>query len=124
MPLRANLSVLENIALVPQYRENLDFDRAAERAWQLLLETGQGECAHRRDPDLTSEQRFVALLLRTLIAEPPIIVIERPALLLPDTCHPRFLERLLDTLAPRINECWILDYTWNAPLYAPQPSTT
>ena len=36
MPLRANLSVLDNIALIPQYRDNLGYDPAADQAWSLL----------------------------------------------------------------------------------------
>ena len=120
MPLRANLSVLENIAIVPQYRENTDYDRAAAQAWALLDRTGVTACALKRDPDLTTEERFVAKLLRALIISPPIILIERPALLLPDTSYPAFLVRTLNALEADINQCWIVDYQWNEPLYAPR----
>jgi len=120
MPLRANLSVLENIAIVPQYRENLDYDRAAHRAWKLLERAGATGCALKRDPDLSFEERFIAKLLRAMVTSPPIILIERPALLLPDTDYPAWLERTLDALAADFNQCWILDYRWNEPLYAPR----
>lgn len=118
-PLRANLSVLDNIALIPQYRHNLNYDQASALAWNLLLLTGQESCALKRDPQLNSLERCVAKLLRAAIDQPPIILIDRPALLLPDTHYPPFLFDLLQRLAEHLNTCWILDYRWNEPLYPP-----
>lgn len=120
LPLRANLSVLENIAIVPQYRQNMAYEQAADQAWGLLVRLGRTDCAFKRDPDLTSAERFVAKLLRAVIRAPSIILIDRPALLLPDTHYPPFVAATLDALADRINECWIVDYQWNEPLYAPR----
>ena len=117
LPLRANLSVLDNIALIPQYRANLDYDNAADQAWTLLLRTGQTGAAFKRDPDLSHEERFVAKLLRAAIGRPPVILVDRPGMLLPDLHYPPFLEALLSGLDDILNDCWILDYTWNAPLY-------
>ena len=122
MPLRANLSALDNIALIPQYRRNLDYDTASGLAWQLLLLTGKEGAALKRDPQLDHEERFVAKLLRSAIERPPIILIDRPALLLPDTHYPPFLSSLLERLSAHLNDCWILDYRWNAPLYPPSPA--
>lgn len=119
LPLRANLSVLENIALVPQYRDNAPTRQASEQAWTLLQRMGQIDSADMRDPDLSHEQRFIAKLLRALIGQPPIIVIERPALLLPDLPYPAFLADCLPKLKDEINTILILDYRWNAPLYPP-----
>ncbi|MFA5081608.1 MAG: hypothetical protein WC474_03565 [Hydrogenophilaceae bacterium] len=120
LPLRANLSVLENVAIVPQYRLNMAYDQAADQAWSLLVELNRTECAFKRDPDLTSEERFIAKLLRAVIRSPSIIIIDRPALLLPDTHYPPFVEATLAALDDKLNECWIVDYTWNEPLYAPR----
>jgi len=120
LPLRANLSVLENVAIVPQYRQNLAYDQAADQAWALLLRVDRTECAFKRDPDLDSEERFLAKLLRAVIRSPSIIIIDRPALLLPDCHYPPFLNASLAALEDRINECWIVDYAWNEPLYAPR----
>ena len=117
LPLRANLSVLDNIALIPQYRTNLDYDAAADQAWSLLLRTGQTGAAFKRDPDLSHEERFVTKLLRAAIGQPPVILVDRPGMLLPDLHYPPYLEALLGKLADTLNDCWILDYTWNAPLY-------
>ncbi|HEX8979845.1 MAG TPA: hypothetical protein VF811_09075 [Parasulfuritortus sp.] len=120
LPLRANLSVLENIAIVLQYRQNLDYDSAADRAWTLLGRFGQTDCAFKRDPDLTSNERFIAKLARALILPQPIIIIERPGLLLPDTYYPSFLDACLAAVEDLYELCWIVDYPWNEPLYAPR----
>ncbi|MDO9225779.1 MAG: hypothetical protein Q8M09_16775 [Pseudomonadota bacterium] len=121
MPLRANLSVLDNIALIPQYRHNLDYETASGQAWNLLLLSGVESAALKRDPQLDHVERFTAKLLRAAIEQPPIILIDRPALLLPDTHYPRFLRGMLERLSDHLNDCWILDYRWNAPLYHPHP---
>lgn len=118
--MRANLSVLENIAIVPQYRHNMAYDEAADQAWSLLAAVDKTDCAFKRDPDLSHEQRFVAKLLRAVIRSPTIILIDRPALLLPDTHYPPFLDATLALLEDRMNQCWIVDYAWNEPLYAPR----
>ncbi|MDP2788259.1 MAG: hypothetical protein Q8O79_09335 [Pseudomonadota bacterium] len=117
MPLRANLSVLDNIALIPQYRTNLTYDEAADQAWGLLVTAGYQDSHTKRDPDLSHAERCVAKLLRAVIGQPPIILIDRPAMLLPDTHYPPFLFALLEKLAEHLNNCEIVDYQWNQPLY-------
>ena len=118
MPLRANLSVLENITMVLQYRTNSYIGEANDIALQLLGLAGYSDCAVLRDPELNFEQRFIAKLLRAMVVRPPMILIDRPAQLLPDTCYPYFLNRVLLALDGRFEQCWILDYAWNAPLYS------
>lgn len=120
LPLRANLSVLENIAIIPQFRANLSYNQAADHAWELLARLGQTDCAFKRDPALDCMQRFCAKLLRACILQAPIILIDRPALLLPDIHYPPFLESNLRMLEGRYQACWIVDYQWNEPLYAPR----
>ena len=112
--------MLENIAIVPQYRQDLDYEPAADLAWTLLTRLARTDCAFKRDPALTAEERFIAKLLRACVLRPPIILIDRPALLLPDTHYPPFLERTLQALEGEYESCWIVDYAWNAPLYAPR----
>lgn len=117
LPLRANLSVLDNIALIPQFRHNLKYDQAADMAWSLLESAGHQACHAKRDPALTHTERFVAKLLRATIAQPPIILIDRPAMLLPEVNYPPVLLALLKQLESRLNTCWIIDYQWNRVLY-------
>ena len=117
LPLRANLSVLENITMVLQFRTNTYIGEANDIAWNLLTLVNSTDCAQRRDPDLSTEERFIAKLLRAVVLTPPVILIDRPALLLPDTNYPFFLNRTLLALAGKFEQCLILDYIWNAPLY-------
>lgn len=123
MPLRANLSVIENIAVVPQYHRNLGYADAIDEAWNLLLACGHTDAAYKRDPALSHAERFVAKLLRAVASHPAHLLIDRPALLLPDTHYPPYVEDMLNRLDDQLNDCWIVDYTWNAPLYnAPPPA--
>jgi len=119
LPLRANLSALENIALVPQYRRDLGWSAAAAEAMALLEQLGCAACAGKRDAALTHEERFQVKLLRVVAAAPALVVIERPGYLLPDTHYPSFVEASLTALRDRYGECMVIDYTWNAPLYRP-----
>ena len=117
LPLRANLSVMENITVVLQFRTNSYLGEASDSAWRLLTQVGYTACAEQRDPDLTFEERFVTKLLRAVVLRPPFIFIDRPAMLLPDSNYPVFLNKLLLKLDANFDQCWILDYAWNAPLY-------
>jgi len=119
LPLRANLSALENIALVPQYRRDLDWAAASAEALALLEQLGCAACAGKRDAALTHEERFQVKLLRVVAAAPPLVLIERPGYLLPDTHYPSFVDASLAALRDRYGECMVIDYTWNAPLYRP-----
>ena len=117
MPLRANLAALENIAIVPQYHQNMPYEQAVDIAWNLLLDMERTEIAYKRDPQLTFEERFITKLLRAAIRHPTLLIIDRPALLLPDTHYPPFVATTLARLDSHLNDCWILDYPWNEPLY-------
>ena len=117
LPLRANLSVMENITVVLQFRTNTYIGEANDTAWELLVHVGHAGCAQKRDPELTSEERFIAKLLRAAVLRPTTILIDRPAQLLPDTNYPFFLNRTLLALQGHFEQCLIVDYAWNAPLY-------
>jgi hypothetical protein len=117
LPLRANLSVMENITVVLQFRTNSYLGEANDSAWRLLSQAGYTACSEQRDPDLTYEERFATKLLRAVVLRPPVILIDRPAMLLPDSNYPVFLNKLLLKLDAYFDQCWILDYAWNAPLY-------
>lgn len=120
LPLRANLTALENIALVPQYRRDLDWADASGEAMALLEQLGCTGCAGKRDATLSHEERFQVKLLRAVAATPALVVIERPGYLLPDTHYPPFVEAALAALQDRFGEGMVIDYAWNAPLYRPR----
>lgn len=122
LPLRANLTVLENIAVVPEFRDGMNPRAARDLAWTLLEMVGHAGCAHQRDPDLDNRERFLAKLLRAIVGSPPVILIERPGLLLPDFNYPLLLDATLLSLQEHYRLCRIIDYAWNAPLY-PRPAS-
>lgn len=122
LPLRANLTVLENIAVVPEFRDGLNPRAALDRAWSLLETVGHAACAHQRDPELDNRERFLAKLLRAIVGAPLLILIERPGLLLPDFNYPLLLDATLLSLQGHYRLCRIVDYAWNAPLY-PRPAS-
>lgn len=119
LPLRANLTVLENIAVVPRVRRGLRRADAQHYALQLLEAVGLDASADKLDPDLTHEERFLTKLLRAVALAPPIILIDRPGYLLPDIYYPVFCATHLEGLEGRYAQCWIVDYIWNAALYPP-----
>lgn len=71
----------------------------------------------KRDEDLTPTQRFAVKMARAIVQSRPLLVIDRPALLLPDSPYPTLLANLLHSLSDALPDYLILDYDWNKPLY-------
>jgi ABC-type lipoprotein export system ATPase subunit len=117
LPLRANLNVLENIAVVAAFRFDADPAEAERAALRLIRRVDLAHAAYMNDPDLSHEERFLAKLLRAVMMQPPMILIDRPGRLLPDTCYPPFLRAKIGALKDLFRRCTILDYEWNARLY-------
>jgi ABC-type arginine transport system ATPase subunit len=116
LPLRANLSAQENIALIPLYLGHLDAPTAAAQALALLDRLGQAPIAALRDPDLSPAQRFVAKLARALILGRPRLVIDRPGAMLYDVAYPQFLQQLA-ARCDAVPTWEIYDFDWNQALY-------
>lgn len=117
LPLRVNLTALENIALIKQFHLNHTWAQASAEAQQLLDQCGQGDIAMKRDEDLTPTQRFAVKMARAILLARPLLVIDRPAELLPDVPYPDLLLTMLDKLTDKLPDYRILDYDWNKPLY-------
>jgi len=116
LPLRANLSALDNIALIPLYQRHFSAAESSQQAMVLLDQLGHASIAMLRDPDMTASQRFVAKLARALILCRPRLVIDRPGAMLYDVAYPLFIQQL----AVRVDSTstWeMYDYTWNRVLY-------
>lgn len=75
------------------------------------------ECAVRRNDDLSFKERFATKFLRAWATDPVAIVIERPALLLPDVPYARWLPEFLEKMAP-LPPCHIVEYEWNRVLWS------
>ncbi len=116
LPLRANLSALDNIALIPIYQRHFGVDESNRQALHLLEQLGHAGIAPLRDPDMTPAQRFIAKLARALILKRPHLVIDRPGAMLYDVHYPVFIRQL--AAQADLTGTWdIYDFSWNQALY-------
>ncbi|MHB1214611.1 MAG: hypothetical protein ACYCY9_06430 [Thiobacillus sp.] len=116
LPLRANLSARENIALIPLYQRHYSAAESTRQAQAMLDQLGYGGIAPLRDPDMTAAQRFVTQLARAIILKRPRLVIDRPGAMLYDVAYPGFIEQL--AAQPDMTGTWeIFDFDWNQVLY-------
>ncbi len=116
LPLRANLSALDNVALIPLYQRHYDAAESARQAQAMLDALGHAAIAPLRDPDMTPAQRFVAQLARALMLKRPRLVIDRPGAMLYDVPYPDFIRRL--AAQPAMAGTWdVYDFSWNQVLY-------
>ncbi|GEM_PF-632846 len=83
MPLISNLSVLENIALIRQYHSRLSRRRAEEMAREYLRRPQLEDLVGRLNPTLREEQRFCVMVLRAVMLEDSILVLDRPFEMMP-----------------------------------------
>lgn len=117
LPLRANLSALDNIALIPIYQRHFGVAESNRQAQQLLEQLGHADIANLRDPDMTPAQRFVTKLARGIILKRPRLVIDRPGAMLYDVPYPVFIRQL--AAQAEMTGTWeIFDFSWNQPLYS------
>ena len=116
LPLRANLSALDNIALIPLYQRHVSAGDSGRQAMALLEQLDHAHIAKLRDPDMTASQRFVSQLARALILQRPRLVIDQPGAMLYDVAYPEFIERLAAGVS--LTGSWeIFDYAWNQCLH-------
>jgi ABC-type polar amino acid transport system ATPase subunit len=116
LPLRANLSALDNIALIPLYQRHYGAAESALQALTMLDRLGYADIALLRDPDMTPAQRFVTKLARALILKRPRLVVDRPGAMLYDVPYPSFI-RQLAAQADMTGTWEIYDFSWNQVLY-------
>lgn len=116
LPLRANLSALDNIALIPLYQRHFSGPESARQARALLEQLDFLDIERRRDPDMSTEQRFVTQLARAMILQRPRLVIDQPGAMLYDVAYPAFIAQLAQRVTANLT--WeIFDFGWNRSLY-------
>jgi len=118
LPLRANLSARENIALIPLYQKYYNAAESSRQAQSLLDSLGFSALGDKRDPDMSPTERFVTKLARALILNRSRLVIEQPAAMLYDIPYPVFLRQLASRMTAVSSEWEVFDYAWNRPLYS------
>ncbi|MHB8914242.1 MAG: P-loop NTPase family protein [Thiobacillus sp.] len=116
LPLRANLSAMDNIALIPLYQRHFTAPESGRQARALLEQLDFLSIASLRDPDMSGAERFVTQLARALILQRPRLVIDRPGAMLYDVAYPAFIAQLAQRVVAG-SEWEIFDYDWNRVLY-------
>ena len=117
LPLRANLSARENIALIPLYQKYHGAAEASRQAQALLDKLGFGKIGDKRDPDMSPTERFVTKLGRALILRRSRLIIEQPGAMLYDIPYPDLIRSLAQRVDEPADNWEIFDYTWNQALY-------
>lgn len=117
LPLRANLSARENVALIPLYQKHYDAAEASRQAQALLDRLGFSAIGDKRDPDMNPSERFVTKLARALILKRQRLIIERPGAMLYDIPYPAFLRELASRMDEGPEKWEVFDFVWNRPLY-------
>jgi ABC-type transporter Mla maintaining outer membrane lipid asymmetry ATPase subunit MlaF len=116
-PLISNLSVLSNIALIKQYHGGLSVSEAEDIAIMRLKKLHLEGIAAKRNPVLLEEQRFCVMVLRAVMVEDSVVVIDRPFKIMPDLDDTRFIRDVLTSVDDMFQECHIFDYLWNEKRY-------
>jgi ABC-type nitrate/sulfonate/bicarbonate transport system ATPase subunit len=109
--------VWSNIALIRQYHQNMPMHEAKTLAENLLRRFSMESIAERRNPALTTEERFCAMLLRAAMVEDAILVLDRPFSILADHRSGRFLTDALRKVDDLIAEIRLFDYSWEKERY-------
>lgn len=116
-PLISNLAVWSNLGLIRQYHENMSRDESRALTMDLLRRLGMASIADKRNPDLTTEERFCAMLLRAAMVRDAILVLDRPFSILTSLRDGRFIMDTLRKIDDLIAETYIFDYSWEKARY-------
>lgn len=116
-PLISNLTIWSNIALIRQYHQNMPRHEARAFTEDLLRRLGMVSIAEKRNPALTTEERFCAMLLRASMVRDAILVLDRPFSILTNLRDGHFIMENLRKVDDLIAEAHIFDYSWEKGRY-------
>lgn len=117
LPLISNQEVWINIALIKQYHENMPRVQAQNLVLDALRRLDIEHIANLRNPSLTSEERFCAMLLRACMVRDALVMIDRPLKIIPHLQDSDFIFKILKKIDDLYSTCYIYDYKWLAPKY-------
>ena len=112
LPLLSNQDVIMNISLIKEYHENMSKKDASLFVMQGLQRLGIAHVAYKRNPALTSEERFCAMLLRAAMVKDALIVIDRPFKMISHLENAGLLFRSLSKIEDLFVHCHIFEYRW------------
>jgi len=117
VPLISNQDVWMNIALIKQYHENMPRSQAQKLALHALQRLDLAHIAYKRNPALTTEERFCVYLLRACMVQNAMIIIDRPFKIIPQLRNSSFIFQTLKKVDDFYATCHIYDYKWMADKY-------
>ncbi|MEN6622115.1 MAG: hypothetical protein ABFD50_11260 [Smithella sp.] len=117
LPLISNQEVWINIALIKQYHENMPRVQAQNLVLDALRRLDIEHIAYLRNPSLTGEERFCAMLLRACMVRDALVMIDRPLKIIPHLKDIDFIFKILKKIDDLYATCYIYDYQWLAPKY-------
>ena len=117
IPLLSNLSVYDNISLVPRYltTEKDESIRAGIEKMLALLEIS--DSINKKTFQLDSETIFKVKLLRALMLKDSFTVIDRPFVMLNTAADIKPVEEMLKILSADDKKIIFLDFEWNKNKY-------
>ena len=117
IPLLSNLSVYDNISLIPRYltAEKDDAIRAEIEKLLALLEIS--DSINKKTFQLDSDTVFKVKLLRALMLKDSVTVIDRPFVMLSTAADIKPIVKMLDTLELDGKKVVFFDFEWNKNKY-------
>jgi len=112
VPLISNQDIYMNIALIKQYHENMPRREAERLAVEYLKRLDLGHIAHKRNPALSPEERFCAMLLRAAMVKDAMILIDQPFKIISHLKNTQFITAALKKIDDLYVSCHIYDYQW------------
>jgi ABC-type lipopolysaccharide export system ATPase subunit len=117
VPLISNQDVWMNIALIKQYHENIPRNQAEKIVLNALNCLDLTHIAHKRNASLTSEERFCVMLLRAVMVNDALVMIDRPFKIIPHLRDIDYIFQILKKIDDFYVTCHIYDYKWMAEKY-------
>ena len=117
IPLLSNLSVYDNISLVPRYltsEKDADIRTEIEK---LLAMLDISDSIDKKTFQLDSETIFKVKLLRALMLKDSVTVIDRPFVMLSTAADIKPIVKMLDTLELDGKKVIFFDFEWNKNKY-------
>ena len=117
IPLLSNLSVYDNISLVPRYLTTEKDDSIHAEIEKLLDLLEISDSINKKTFQLDSETIFKVKLLRAFMLKDSVTVIDRPFVMLNTAPDIKPVENMLKTLVADEKKIIFLDFEWNKNKY-------
>ena len=117
IPLLSNLSVYDNISLVPRYLTTEKDESIRAEIGKLLDLLKISDSINKKTFQLDSETLFKVKLLRALMLKDSVTIIDRPFVMLNTAADIKPVVKMLDTLELNEKKIIFFDFEWNKSKY-------